>query len=139
MTIDTAHQAIWLAVQLPLVIESSFMTDPDSSVSHNVLQEYLGLLHDATNSQDTQSRDIRLLRAWGVLRYIQAGPMSCERCQSPVRLAIPITSERISGETRQYACLCTNCAFKELGVSRRIIIQVGRARVEYPHEDTFSM
>lgn len=103
----------------------------------DALQEYLSLVNEATYSRDSQSRDIRLLRAWGVLRYMQAGPMSCEHCQAQVQLAIPITSERISGETRHYGCLCTNCAFKELSVARRIIIQVGGTRVEYPHEDIF--
>jgi hypothetical protein len=64
--------------------------------------------------------------------------MNCEQCQIPVRLAIPITSERLSGEVLQYACLCTNCMFKELEVARRITMQVGSARVEYPHEDSLS-
>jgi hypothetical protein len=114
------------------------MADPDSSTTRQVLQEYLSLLHEATYSPDAQSRDIRLLRAWGVLRYIHSGPMHCEHCMTEVRLAIPITSERFSGEVRQFSCLCTNCVFKELNVARRIIIQVGNARVEYPHEDLLS-
>jgi hypothetical protein len=114
------------------------MIGSDSSTPHNVLQEYLSLLHDATYSHDTQTRDIRLLRAWGVIRYILYGPMNCEHCQAQVRLAIPITSERFSGEILQYACLCTNCTFKELALSHRITMQVGSARVEYPHEDSLS-
>ena len=104
----------------------------------NILQEYLGLLHDAAASRDIETRDVRLLRAWGVYRYILSGPMNCERCQAPVRLAIPITSERFSGEVLHYACLCTNCTFKELEQAHRIVMQVGGARVEYPHEDILS-
>jgi len=114
------------------------MTGVDSPTGHNALQEYFSLLNDAASSQDPQSRDVRLLRAWGVFRYIVSGPVNCERCQTQVRLAIPIISERISGETLNYACLCTNCTFKELKEARRIVMQVGDARVEYPHEDILS-
>lgn len=114
------------------------MTGPDSPASRVVLQEYLSLLYDAVSSADPRTRDVRLLRAWGVCRYLLSGPMKCEHCQTQVRLAIPITSERLSGETLQYTCLCSNCMFKELEQARRITMQVGSARVEYPHEDTLS-
>jgi hypothetical protein len=114
------------------------MTGTDFQTQRSVLQEYLGLLSDAADTSDPQTRDIRLLRAWGVLRYILSGPMSCEHCQTQVRLAIPVISERFSGETLEYACLCTNCTFKELERSHRVIMQVGNVRVEYPHEDGMS-
>lgn len=114
------------------------MTGSDSSASRLVLQEYWNLLHDAASCSDSQTRDIRLLRAWGVFRYLVSGPMNCEHCQTPVRLAIPITSERFSGETLQHACLCTNCTFKELEKARCIVMQVGGVRVEYPHEKILS-
>jgi hypothetical protein len=114
------------------------MTGSDSPTTRNVLQEYLSLLNDAAFSSDPQSRDIKLLRAWGVFHYIISGPMNCERCQAEVRLAIPITSERFSGEILQFACLCTNCTFKELKLSRCITMQVGSTRVEYPHEGSLS-
>lgn len=110
------------------------MTGPDLSPSRVVLQEYLSLLHDAASSPDPRTRDVKLLRAWGVFRYLLSGPMSCEHCQTQVRLAIPITSERLSGETLKYACLCSNCLFKELELARCITMQVGSARVEYPNE-----
>ncbi len=112
------------------------MPESDLPSSRYPLQEYLGLLHEAMFSSDTQGRDVRLLRAWGVLRYILSGPMRCEQCQTQVRLAIPIISERLSGQTLQYECLCTNCTFKELALVHRIIMQVGSVRVEYPHEDS---
>jgi hypothetical protein len=102
------------------------------------LQEYWNMMYDAASAPDAQSRDVRLLRAWGVFQYIFSGPKNCERCHAPVRLAVPITSERLNGETLQYGCLCTNCAFKELEAAHRIIMQVGSARVEYPHEDSVS-
>jgi hypothetical protein len=114
------------------------MTGPNSQTSGNVLQEYLSLLNDAASSCDPITRDSLLLRAWGVFRYILTGPMDCERCGVQVRLAIPITSERFSGETLHYACLCTNCTFKELELATRIVMQVGNARVEYPHERALS-
>jgi hypothetical protein len=114
------------------------MIGPDSSTPHNVLQEYLSLLNDAVFSSDPQTRDVRLLRAWGVLHYILSGPRHCEHCQTQVRLAIPVVSERISGEILEFACLCTNCTFAELERSRRIIMQVGKVRVEYSHEDGLS-
>ena len=109
-----------------------------SPIQRNVLQEYLSLLNDAALTPNPQTRDIRLLRAWGVLRYILSGPMNCENCQTQVRLAIPVISERFSGELLEYACLCTNCTFKELKRSNRVIMQVGSVRVEYPHEDGVS-
>ena len=111
------------------------MPDSEFQTSRSVLQEYLGLISDASESSDPQTRDIRLLRAWGVLRYILTGPMSCEHCHIQVRVAIPVISERFSGETLEYACLCTNCTFKELERAHRIILQVGKVRVEYPHDD----
>lgn len=114
------------------------MTDVNPPTTRNALQEYLSLLNDAASSRDPQSRDVRLLRAWGVMRYVVSGPVNCELCQAQVRLAIPITSERLSGETVHYACLCTNCTFKELREARCIVMQVGDARVEYLHEDILS-
>jgi hypothetical protein len=114
------------------------MIGSDSSTPRNVLQEFLSLLHDAASSRDSESRDVKLLRAWGVFRYILSGPMNCEHCQAQVRLAIPITSERMSGEVLHYACLCTNCTFQELALAHRIIMEVGNTRVEYPHEDIVS-
>jgi hypothetical protein len=111
------------------------MTGLDSTASRIVLQEYWNLLHDAALSRDLRTRDVRLLRAWGVCRYLLSGPMNCAHCRTQVRLAIPITSERLSGETLEYACLCTNCTFKELELARRITMEVGSVRVEYPHEE----
>ena len=111
------------------------MKGASTSTSRPALQEYWNLLYDGVSAHDAQSRDVRLLRAWGVFHYILSGPKNCEQCQTPVRLAIPITSERLSGETRHYTCLCTNCTFKELDAADRIVMQVGSARVEYPHEN----
>ena len=114
------------------------MAEPDSPTPRRDLQEYWSLLHEAAYSNDAESRDVRLLRAWGVFHYILSGPMDCERCGTQVRLAIPIVSERVSGETLHFDCLCTNCTFKELEIAQRIIIQVGDAKVEYPHEESLS-
>ncbi len=102
------------------------------------MQEFWLSLYDAVNAPDTRSRDINLLRAWGVFHYALCGPTICERCQTPVRLAIPLTSERCGGELLRHACLCTNCTFEELQCADRIILQVGRARVEYSHESALS-
>jgi hypothetical protein len=115
------------------------MKTPETSSSRVMLQEFWHLLYDATSCRDAKTRDTRLLRAWGVVRYIHSGPMDCEHCHTQVRLAIPIISKRFSGETRQYGCLCTNCMFKELDVSRTVRIEVGNARVEYHNEDTVSL
>src|SRR5476651_2641739 len=114
------------------------MINGHSSSPRDVLQEYFSLLNDATNSRDANACDIKLLRAWGVFRYILSGPVNCEQCQTPVRLAIPIDSERLTGESLHYDCLCPTCTFKELRLSRCIVMQVGGARVEYPHEDCLS-
>jgi hypothetical protein len=110
------------------------MKDSQISASPSILQEYWSLLYDAAHSQDTLARDVSLLRAWGVFRYAVCGLTTCEVCQTPVRLAIPITSERSEDEARSYNCLCTNCMFEELRRTQRIILQVGSARVEYSHE-----
>ena len=102
----------------------------------SALQEYFSLLDSATS--DPQNRDIWLLRAWGVMHYIRGGAGECQHCRQPVRLAIPFTAERLTGETLEYSCLCPTCTFLELRQSQRIIMQVGDARVEYPHEDSLS-
>jgi hypothetical protein len=112
------------------------MSGSNANPPRNFLQEYFSLIAEAELCSDTHSRDVRLLRAWGLLRYILSGPINCEHCEVPVQLAIPMTSERLTGETLQYDCLCTHCMFKELRVSKRIVMEVGGARVEYPHEDT---
>lgn len=99
-----------------------------------MLQEYWSLLYDATHSHDALARDVSLLRAWGVFRYALSGLKNCELCQTPVRLAIPIISERSDGESLRYTCLCTNCTFEELERAQRIVLQVGGVRVEYSSE-----
>lgn len=111
------------------------MSDPDAITPRNLLQEYFSLIAEAGFCSDVRTRDVRLLRAWGLLRYILSGPISCELCQTPVQLAIPMTSERLSGETLHYDCLCTHCMFEELRSAKRIVMEVGSARVEYPHEN----
>jgi len=105
------------------------------SASHNVLQEYFGLMNDAVTSGDTHTRDVRLLRAWGVYKSTLSGSTNCEQCEAPVRLAIPIESQRLDGETLHYSCLCTHCTFQELKMAHSITMQVGDASVQYPHED----
>ena len=100
----------------------------------DLLQEFWSLLYDAAHSQDALARDISLLRAWGVFHFAVCGATNCELCQTPVRLAIPVTSERSNRESLRYACLCTNCTFQELECAQRIILQVGSARVEYSRE-----
>lgn len=111
------------------------MSSSDFITSRNFLQEYFSLIAEAEFCSDEQTRDVRLLRAWGLLRYILSGPSNCELCQIPVQLAIPMTSERLNGETVQFDCLCTHCMFNELRSAKRIVMAVGNARVEYPHED----
>lgn len=100
----------------------------------SMLQEFWSLLYDAQHAHDTVSRNVSLLRAWGVVHYAICGSANCELCRTPVRLAIPVTSERLHGEAGRHACLCTNCTFKELESARRIVLQVGQARVEYSPE-----
>ncbi len=111
------------------------MNNNNLQAPKSVLQEYFSLINDASHAHEPHSRDMSLLRAWAVLRYILSGPMSCQQCQTKVRLAIPVISERFSGETLEYPCLCTNCTFKELERSRRIILKVGSVRVEYSPEE----
>ena len=110
------------------------MEDSQLSSAKSILQEYWLLLHGAAHSPDARSRDVKLLRAWGVFHFALHGPTECKLCRTPVRLAIPITSTRGSGESTCYACLCTNCAFAELERSQRIVLQVGRTRVEYTRD-----
>jgi hypothetical protein len=108
----------------------------ENSERKSALQEYLSLLDSA--SRDPQNRDVWLLRAWGVMQYIQGGAGNCQLCQQAVRLAIPITVQRFTGETFEYSCLCPTCTFQELRQSKLIIMQVGGVRVEYPHEESLS-
>jgi hypothetical protein len=110
------------------------MEGSPSSAVQNILQEFWILLYEATLARDSRDRDVKLLRAWGVSRFAHRGPMNCEQCHIPVRLAIPVVSERFDGESLRYSCLCTNCTFEELERAERIIMQVGSTRVEYPHE-----
>jgi hypothetical protein len=110
------------------------MKEAPISAAQSVLQEFWSLLYDAAHSPDALARDVSLLRAWGVFHFALHGPTECKLCRTPVRLAIPITSTRGSGESTCYACLCTNCAFAELERSQRIVLQVGRTRVEYTRD-----
>lgn len=115
------------------------MDSSQISAAQDLLQEYWGLLYDAAHSQDALARDVSLLRAWGVSHYALCGLTKCELCQTPVRLAIPITSERRNGESVHYACLCTNCTFAEIDCSERIVLQVGGTCVEYSREGVFTL
>lgn len=115
------------------------MEGSQSSPAQDLVQEFWLSLYDAANAPDTRTRDINLLRAWGIFHYALCGPTNCEQCQAPVRLAIPLTSELRGGELLRHACLCTNCTFEELQRAERIIMQVGRARVEYLRESVVSV
>jgi hypothetical protein len=110
------------------------MEDSQILAVQDTLQEFWSLLYDAAHSRDALARNVSLLRAWGVFHYAVCGPTNCELCQTPVRLAIPITSERGNGESPRYACLCTNCTFQELERTQRIVLQVGPSHVEYSRE-----
>lgn len=110
------------------------MESSPTSAAQDLLQEFWSLLYDAAHSPDQLARDISLLRAWGVYHYALHGPTNCELCQTAARLAIPITSERLSGDAVRYTCLCTNCTFAEMELAQRIIMQVGSARVDYSQQ-----
>jgi hypothetical protein len=114
------------------------MEGSQSLGARRILQEYWSLVYEAKHADDARSRKVKLLRAWAVVHYALNGPTNCEQCQAPVRLAIPVTCERMNGESLRYACLCTNCTFGELERAQRIIMQVGSARVEYSHEGILS-
>jgi hypothetical protein len=114
------------------------MKEAQISAAQSVLQEFWSLLYDAAHSPDALARDVSLLRAWGVFHYALYGPTQCDLCRTPVRLAIPITSTRGSGESVCYSCLCTTCAFTELERTQRITLQVGSTRVEYAHDSVLT-
>jgi hypothetical protein len=110
------------------------MESSPTSAAQDLLQEFWSLLYDAVHSSDRLARDISLLRAWGVYRFGLRGPAHCELCQTSVRLAIPMASERYSGSAVRYSCLCTNCTFAEMELAQRVVMQVGSARVEYSRQ-----
>lgn len=114
------------------------MSASDAIAQYDFLQEYLSLIAEAESCSDQHVRNVWLLRAWGLVRYVRSGPSNCEFCQASVQLAIPVTSERLNGETLRLDCLCSHCMFQELRIAKRIVMQVGNARVEYSHAELFA-
>ena len=93
------------------------------------LQEYLESL---TQDEDVPTRRKRnLLTAFAELQYTLRGGSHCAMCNTPVRHVIPVTAERADGSETRYPCLCTRCLEAERAESKRLVLKIGEATVEY--------
>lgn len=99
------------------------------------LQEYLEVLAGAQAYQVSNLRNWDLLRSYAELQYKLNGGGRCAMCRAHVRHVIPAQVERADGTTQDYACLCTRCFEGERALARRVIMQMGEARVEYRPRD----
>ena len=97
------------------------------------LQEYLETLSE---SDDVVPRRLRrLLMAYAEFMFKLRGGSKCAVCRMSVRHVLPVKVERKNGTLVDYPCLCTRCIEGEKAVSRRVVLQVGKARVEYASRD----
>ena len=94
------------------------------------LQEYLALIANVDESLDPEERIRLLIFHHAELNYNLFGGNRCSLCNSAVRHIISVTIEKNGRETR-HACLCTRCLEGERALSQRVILQLGRAAVEY--------
>ena len=93
------------------------------------LQEYLESL---AQDEDVPTRRKRnLLASFAELQYKLRGGSHCAVCNTPVRHVIPVMAERGDGSETRYPCLCTRCLEAERIESRRVVLQIGQAMVEY--------
>jgi hypothetical protein len=93
------------------------------------LQEYLEALADTDDVLPRRLR--RLLMAFAEFRFKLRGGSKCAVCRMSVRHVLPVKVERKNGTRVDYPCLCTRCIEGEKAVSRRLVLEVGKARVEY--------
>jgi len=93
------------------------------------LQEYLeSLAHD----EGVPTRHKRnLLMSFAELQYKLRGGSHCAVCNTPVRHVIPVMAERTNGSEVRYPCLCTRCLEAERIESKRVVLKIGDAMVEY--------
>ena len=93
------------------------------------LQEYLeSLAHD----DDVPTRRKRnLLVSFAELQYKLRGGSHCAVCNTPVRHVIPVMVERTDNSEVRYPCLCTRCLEAERIESKRVVLRIGEATVEY--------
>jgi hypothetical protein len=106
------------------------MNQVKRAISVQVFAEYLETVAQAHQFQVSNLRNWDLLRCYAELQFKLNGGSRCSICRACVRHVIPITVERGDGKTDTYDCLCTRCYEGERALSRKIIQQVGEARVE---------
>lgn len=97
---------------------------------HNVLQEYLQALADCVNDGPSD-RQQKILLSYAELQYQLHGGGRCSMCHASVRHVLPVTAEHTDGTIAEFGCLCTRCLEAERGVSHRVTLTIGRARLEY--------
>ncbi len=103
---------------------------PDlSTIFARALQEYLETLADESALPLRRKRD--LLLSFAELRYKIRGGSHCAVCNTPVRHWVPVLVERNDGQAVRYPCLCTRCLEAEKAVSRRVVLRIGEASIEY--------
>lgn len=100
-----------------------------SPIYARALQEYLETLADESALPLRRKRD--LLLSYAELRYKIGGGSHCAVCNTPVRHIVPVRVERWDGLETRYPCLCTRCLEAERAVSRRVVLRIGEASIEY--------
>lgn len=104
------------------------MADP-SRMYARALQEYLEILADVDQLPSRRKRN--LLLAYAELRYKLKGGSRCAVCNAPVRYVVPVRVERADAAQLRYPCLCTRCLEAEKAVSKRVVLRIGEASIEY--------
>jgi hypothetical protein len=103
---------------------------PDlSAIYARALQEYLEAL--ASGEDVPTRRKRKLLLSYAELRYKLHGGSRCAMCTTPVRHVVPVLVERANGMEIRHSCLCTRCLEAERAVSKRVVLRIGEAAVEY--------
>jgi hypothetical protein len=111
-------------------VHDRLMTLSKRTISAQVFAEYLETVAQAQQFQVSNLRNWDLLRCYAELQFRLNGGARCSMCRACVRHVIPVTVERVDGTTEAYDCLCTRCFEGERARNRKIIQQVGEARVE---------
>ncbi|HUQ50123.1 MAG TPA: hypothetical protein VM056_05355 [Terriglobales bacterium] len=106
------------------------------TVPERFLQEYLEAVAGAHAFQVSNLKNWDLLRSYAELQYKLNGGGHCGICNAHVRHVIPARVEMADHSVKEYSCLCTRCFEGERATSRKIVLHMGEAAVEYvPREE----
>jgi hypothetical protein len=107
-----------------------------TQIAAKLFEEILEAVSQAQQYKVSSLHHWDLLRCYAELQFRLHGNSRCSICNAAVRHRIPVQVERADGRVDAYECLCTRCYEGERGQCKKIVKQVGDARVEQGPRET---